>query len=243
MHALLSGGEPAQSVPESSWYQCPIRVPLYHVGVSRPDPYTTGGRRAQKLRTRNALVAAARELVAAGVTPTLEQAATNASISRTTAYRYFPNQRALLVAAHPETATRSLLPPDAGTDPAGRLDAVITAFTQLVIDTEDQQRTMLRLSLQANATERAALPLRQGRGIPWILEALQPLHGQLSEHQLRQLALAIRSAAGIEALVWLTDVAALSRPDAINLMRWSAQALLHAALHSAPPPAQGGDSV
>src|SRR6266545_4136724 len=102
-------------------------------------PYELAGRTQQKQRTRNALIAAARELVAQGVTPTVEEAALAASISRTTAYRYFPNQRALLFGAHPETETPSLLSPDASSDPAARLDAVIEAFTRLIADTEPQQ--------------------------------------------------------------------------------------------------------
>ena len=75
-------------------------------------PYELTGRTKQKARTRAALIAATRDLLAQGVTPTVEQAAESASISRTTAYRYFPNQRALLVAAHPEIETRSLLGPN-----------------------------------------------------------------------------------------------------------------------------------
>jgi hypothetical protein len=39
---------------------------------------------------------------------------------------------------------------------------------------------------------------------------------------LRRLVLAIRTAAGIEVLVWLTDVAGLSRKEAEKVMRWSA---------------------
>ena len=78
--------------------------------MSMSIPYELNGRIHQKRRTRDALVAAARELVASGETPTVEAAAEAASISRTTAYRYFPNQRALLVAAHPETGAISLLP-------------------------------------------------------------------------------------------------------------------------------------
>ena len=46
---------------------------------------------------------------------------------------------------------------------------------------------------------------------------------------LHRLALAIRSATGIEALAWLTDVGGLSRGDAVELMRWSARAMLDAA--------------
>jgi AcrR family transcriptional regulator len=154
--------------------------------------------------------AAARELVAQGVTPTVEDAATAAGISRTTAYRYFPNQPALLLAAHPETEAASLLPQDAPDDPATRLDLVIQAFTRLIADTEPQQRTMLRLSLEPGASNRAPGLLRQGRAIGWIEDALSPLRGQIPARALRRLVLAVRSATGIEARVWLTDVAGLS---------------------------------
>lgn len=217
-------------------------VHKYHNGMVVPSqlvsiPYEASGRTGQKQRTREALVAAARDLVAAGRTPTIEEAASEAAISRTTAYRYFPNQRTLLMAAHPETAVKSLLPADSPRDPADRLDAVIEGFTRIIVETEAQQRTMLRLSLEADDRERAGLPLRQGRAIGWIREALAPLQDQLPEPQLHQLVLAIRSATGIEALAWLTDIGGLSRIDAIKLMRWSAQSLLQSALTSPPPPA------
>jgi AcrR family transcriptional regulator len=194
--------------------------------------YDSFGRTEQKSRTRSALVAAARRLVAAGVSPTVEQAAMAASVSRTTAYRYFPNQGALLAAAHPETAARSMLGDDPSPEPAERLDEVVRAFTAMIVDTESQQRTMLRLSLEAGST---GLPLRQGRAIGWITEALEPLRDQLSDAALHRLVLAIRSAIGIEALVWLTDIAGLSRPEAVELMRWSAHSLMTAALTAGPP--------
>jgi hypothetical protein len=94
---------------------------------------------------------------------------------------------------------------------------------------------MLRLSLEAPQGDDAELPLRQGRAIGWIEEALEPLRGRLSDDEVHRLTLAVRSATGIEALVWLTDIGGLSREDAVALMRWSAQALLHAALTDAPP--------
>ena len=192
--------------------------------------YEQGGRTRQKERTRAALVEAARHLVARGSTPTIDEVAAAASISRTTAYRYFPNQRALLSAAHPETHTDSLLPAHPPADAGARLDLVVEAFTRLIVDTEAQQRTMLRLSLESDPAERAALPLRQGRAIAWIEEALEPLREQLGESRLHRLVLAVRSATGIEALAWLTDVAGLSRDDAVELMRWSAHAMYQAAL-------------
>lgn len=192
-------------------------------------PYESDGRVHQKRRTREALVAAARDLVASGANPTIEDAAAAASVSRTTAYRYFGDQRSLLLAAHPEIAATSLLPDNAPDDPAARLDAVVRAFTALVVDTEPQQRTMLRLSLEPVPADRGTLPLRQGRAIRWIAEALEPLLAELGEDGVHRLALAIRSAIGIEALVWLTDIAGLSREDAVESMAWSAQAMLQAA--------------
>jgi len=195
-------------------------------------PYETFGRTGQKNRTRAALVAAARQLVSVGISPSVEQAATAASVSRTTAYRYFPTQQALLAAAHPETGARSMLGDDPPQDPAERLDTVIRAFIEMILETEAQQRTMLRLSLQPHT---GVLPLRQGRAVRWITEALEPLRERLTEPGLHKLVLAIRSAAGIEALVWLTDIAGLSRAEAAELMRWSAMGLLGTALATGAP--------
>jgi hypothetical protein len=196
-------------------------------------PYELEGRTQQKQRTRQALVDVARDLVAQGLTPTVEEAAACAAVSRATAYRYFPNQRALLAAAHPETGASSLLPPNPPDDPEQRVALVVEAFTKLIAATEPQQRTMLHLSLIADDDERRSFPLRQGRAIGWLTEALEPAREQLGDDGLRRTALAIRSATGIEALIWLTDIAGLSQRQAIKLMRWTASAICRAALADA----------
>src|SRR5215208_1915615 len=71
----------------------------YHDGMSIPrqDPSLETGRANQKRRTRAAIVEAARRLLDQGTTPTVADAAAAALVSRTTAYRYFPTQEALLV--------------------------------------------------------------------------------------------------------------------------------------------------
>jgi AcrR family transcriptional regulator len=193
-------------------------------------PYERPGRTRQKARTRRALLEAARELLAQGLNPTVEQAADAAEVSRTTAYRYFPNQRSLLVAAHPVIDAESLLGPDPPADAEERLALVVRALTEQVLENEPQLRAMLRISLEPQPAEPDALPLRRGRAIGWIKDALAPLRGQVSDADLHRLALAIRASAGIEALVWLTDIAGLSREEAVGLMRWSAAALLRSAL-------------
>jgi AcrR family transcriptional regulator len=196
--------------------------------------YEEVGRVRQKQRTREALVTAARQLVADGDTPTVEVAAERAEISRTTAYRYFPSQAALLAAAHPEIAITTLLPASAPADVAERLEMVVAGITDMVVDTEPQQRTMLRLSLEPG-TGRGELLLRQGRAIGWLEDALVPLADDVGPDGVRRLAIAIRSAIGIESFVWLTDVAGMTRADAVETMRWTARSLLDAARRGSLP--------
>jgi AcrR family transcriptional regulator len=200
-------------------------------------PYESTGRTRQKQRTRDALVAATQTLLAQDATPTVEAAADAAGISRTTAYRYFANQRALLLAAIPEIDRTSMLDAGAPDDVATRVDLVITAQTKILRDWEPQLRAALRLSLEPELStppsERSVL--RQGRAFGWIIEALEPLATTHPQIDSRRLAIAIRATCGIEAMVWLTDVARLSRRDASSLMRSSAQALLSAALATSSP--------
>jgi AcrR family transcriptional regulator len=189
-------------------------------------PYELTGRRNQKARTRVALLDAARNLLAEGVSPTVEQAADRAAISRTTAYRYFANQRALLTAVFPETAATSLLDETAPADPAARLELVLERFMRHTIEHEPALRAQLRLSLEPRPVGSDQLPFRKGRAISWIEDALDPLRERLPAPELRRLVLAIRATTGIEALVWLTGVAGLPREEATELMRSSARALL-----------------
>jgi AcrR family transcriptional regulator len=209
----------------------------YHDGMG--VPYESTGRTRQKQRTRDALVEAARSLLERGHTPTVEQSADAADVSRTTAYRYFPNQRQLLLAAIPTIDRPSLLDHDAPDDVSARLDLVIAEQTQILRQWEPQLRAALRLSLdQEPQTPADARPvLRQGRAIRWIEDALTPLARSHPHINRGRLAVAIRAGCGIEAWVWMVDIAAVSRTEAATLMRESAQAQLAAALaHPANPP-------
>ena len=190
-------------------------------------PYEAIGRTQQKSRTRQAVVTATRELLAQGLTPKVEDAAEFAGISRTTAYRYFPNQRSLLLAAHPQISPDTLLPADAPNDPNARLDAFMAAFNRYNSDWEPQLRTSLRLSLEPAGIQPA---LRQGRAVAWIEDALEPVRHTRPDIDIHRLAIAIRSATGIESLVWLIDIAGYTRDQAAQTVRRTAHALLDAAL-------------
>ena len=193
--------------------------------------YLESGRARQKQRTRDQLIAAARELITAGDTPRVEEVAKAAGISRPTAYRYFASQAELLAAAFPETATASALPDPPPEAVEERVAAVAAFVIGRVQETEPVQRAMLRLSLGEVPHE---LPLRQGRVIPWFVEALEPLAESIGDESVHRLALALRAACGIETRVWLSDVAGLAPAEVGALQQWMVEALVQQA-HETPP--------
>jgi len=160
----------------------------------------------------------------------VEAAATEASVGRTTAYRYFPNSRALLAATFPELEMTSLLGAESPEDPLARLESVAETLTQRCIEYEPEYRAQLRLALEGESADGESLPLRRGRRIGWIEDALSPLKGRIPGPELERLVLRIGATLGIEAFVWLTDMAGLSPEEAAEVMRTNARTLLRSAL-------------
>jgi hypothetical protein len=103
----------------------------------------------------------------------------------------------------------------------------MTAFARYNFTWEPQLRTSLRLSLEPAADQPV---LRQGRAIGWIAEALAPLRDSHPHVDVDRLAVAIRSATGIETLIWLVDIAGYTREQATDTVKGTARALLDAAI-------------
>ena len=198
-------------------------------------PYQDTGRVQQKARTLEALVAATRRLLRSGVTPTVEEVAAEARVSRTTAYRYFPTQRSLLLAAYPEAGKESVLGDDPPADVASRFNIVFAEMARQVTENEAPLRSMLRLSLEPSTDGDQPL-LRRGRRRLWIADALAPLRANMSDDDFDRLVLAIAATTGIESFIWLTDIARLTADEALRTMRFTAQTLLDAAGHQRGTP-------
>jgi AcrR family transcriptional regulator len=189
-----------------------------------------GGRVRQKARTRDALVAATRQLLRDGVTPTVEQAADVARVSRTTAYRYFPGQRELLAATFPHLEGGSLLGEHPPADVRARVALFAEKMTESIRGNEAEMRAMLRLSLEPGVALHE-VALRQGRRTAWVADALAPLRGSLTSARLERLTLAIAAATGIESFVWLVDVGGVDAATASAILKSTCSALLEHELH------------
>lgn len=186
------------------------------------EGYAATGRTSQKQRTRDLLVRTVRELIGQGRDPSVDDVAAASGVSRTSTYRYFPSQQAMVLAAFPETEGVSFA--DSETDVHERLATALEHQFRILREWEPQLRAALRASLAPGAGGRL---LRGGRAIGWFEDALAPL---AETHDVRALAISLRAVAGVEPYVWLTDVAGQSPEDAIATMRRTAMTLLDAAL-------------
>jgi AcrR family transcriptional regulator len=173
------------------------------------------------------------------VTPTVEEVADVAEVSRRTAYRYFPTQEQMLV----ESALEALRPEVEGliereglsADPEARLDAVVEIIQRLAFTHEPLLRTMIRLTVGRAKDEQSnggsdGTPLRGRRRTDWIETALEPVHHQLSKKRYERLVSALSLCIGTEALIVLRDIRGLDKEASIKVSKWVAKALLRESL-------------
>lgn len=191
-------------------------------------------RTAQKLRTRAALLASARELVNRGRTPSVAEVADAAHVSRATAYRYFPTQEALLVEVpldEDAPTVADLFGQSAPADPEERAVLVHRALYDLAREHEQEFRLFLRSSLTRGVKdgEPSADPFRGARRAALLREALAPLAGELAPEEIQRLTTALSMLVGIEAMIVLRDVLRLEHDEARQAGEWAVRQLVRAA--------------
>jgi AcrR family transcriptional regulator len=194
----------------------------------------TGGRANQLRRTRKDLLQAAARLTRQGRSPSLEEVAEEAMVSRATAYRHFPDVAALLVEAsldidtpQPEQVFREA----PSEDPVARMERVDAAFEAMIRDNEVALRLMMKHALERSVRRPgdAAIPTRQNRRTPLIEAALEPARRQFRPAALKTLPRALAMVVGTEAMLVLKDVLQLDDAEARRVRRWAIRALVDAA--------------
>jgi AcrR family transcriptional regulator len=201
----------------------------------------SGGRANQLRRTRKDLLQAAARLARDGRSPSLEEVAEAAMVSRATAYRHFPDVNALLIEAALDIETpqaEQVLRDAPATDPVARLERVDAAFETMIRDNEVPLRLMLRHTLERSVRggAAAAAPLRQNRREPLIDAALEPARQQFRPAALKTLSRALGMVIGTEAMLALKDVLQLDEAEARRVRRWAIRALVEAARAPSAPP-------
>jgi len=188
------------------------------------------GRPNQKSRTRKDLLRAASRLMSQGKSPTLEEVAAGAMVSRATAYRYFPGVEALLTEAALDLAMpdgEGFFEGDPSAEPLDRLLRADAAVMEMIRANEPALRAMLIHSLQQGLAAAGDMPTRQNRRAPLIEAALAP--GQFVPWVRDRLAKALALVIGTEAMLAFKDVLQLPDDEADSVRRWMIRALVEAA--------------
>ena len=207
------------------------------IGQER-DPDESTGRTAQRRRTRAAIVEATKALVRAGATPSIDDIAAAADVSRRTVYMYFPTLDQLLLDATLGILSATSLEPRIGeyeraSGAAARVDALVRAFAETADETLPLGRKLIQLTVDAPAPEQ---PRRGYRRVAWIQDAVEPLRATRSPEQIERVISALSIIVGWEAMVVLRDVRGLDRDHEEAVMRWAAAALVTAIENEPPSP-------
>jgi AcrR family transcriptional regulator len=185
----------------------------------------------QKRRTRSELLRAARQIVEQGGHPSVADVADLAGISRATAYRYFSTPEEIIREAVLD-GVADVISIEPATEGAGvseteaRMDKLVSDIFRMILGNESVFRALLGNSVTGQSQVR-----RGGRRMPWLREALSPLQGRIASKQLDKLIHALSLVTGIESVVVMRDICELEQDEAEKTLRWTAKAILKAALN------------
>jgi AcrR family transcriptional regulator len=195
-------------------------------------PQDRPGRVNQKLRTRNAILQAAAELMRTGREVTMLAVAKAALVSEATAYRYFPDLASLLreaMAGQMPTPAEALRAVEDSADPVERVAAATEHLLRLVLTYQGATRAMIAATITRPSTANARPGLRFGL-IDHALAPLDETLGAAEPAALAQLKNDLAVVVSAEALFCLTDLCGLNPEDAIASAVHTATTLTRAAL-------------
>ena len=179
-----------------------------------------------------------------GDVPSVAEAAEAADVGRTTAYRYFPTQGALLWALVQEVVpTVGDVEFTSDDDPVIRADDVVRETFDRVREIEPVMRAQLRLSMEQWARKRAGTlteePIPRGGRRAVIDAALEPLEGQMDPARLRRLRATLGALGAIEGRIVFRDIYGLGEREAYETARWATRAAVEQALAEEAEEAKG----
>lgn len=216
----------------------------YHNDMNVSDQSTASQANSKpgpRARTRKLMVSTASRLMQSGLTPSVSEVAEAAEVSRATAYRYFPDQAALVHAVVDEALGPILKWEGKSLDAEERiLDLFDTALPR-IWEFEATFKAALRLSLERWAQDGASCNqprFTRGHRIDLLNDALSPLRGELTEAEFDRLAQAISLIFGVELYTVLSDIWGLSGAQSSQVAKWAASALVRAAISEAGSAAQ-----
>jgi AcrR family transcriptional regulator len=188
-----------------------------------------------RARMKRVLLDTAMRLMQGGRIPSVSDVAEAATVSRATAYRYFPTQAAMIQEAVNE-ALGPILAWSSASDDAEERVAELLAFAYPRIEAyEATHRATLLLSLYQWAQRTAGTlgneaEIVRGNRRRLLVDAVAPLKKRLGRRSFDRLTQSLSLVFGTEAFVVLKDIWGLDGDEARRVAIWAAHALVRAAI-------------
>ncbi|MBK5073049.1 TetR/AcrR family transcriptional regulator [Budviciaceae bacterium CWB-B4] len=198
-----------------------------------------------KRRKYNLLIKQAMKLFEKGAFPTVTELATEAQVSRATAYRYFPTQSDLISAVVDESLKPIILWQPEQTRVEERVNELLSFAYPQMFKHEGALRAALLLSLQQWAEERASLfksetddtvdvsikreKLVRGHRKQILKQVTAPLNDELPADLVEKVNHALSIIYGSEVFMVLKDIWQLENDDVQAVTKWIAKAILNQA--------------
>jgi AcrR family transcriptional regulator len=220
-----------------------MATPKLKVSSAPPPP-----ERGVKAATFGLLLDTAMALIQArGSIPSVAEVATQAKVSRATAYRYFPSRSVLTTAVIDASLGPVRQLSSDNPDGRARVHELFTQTFPRFKEFEPQLRAAAQLALEHWALQRSGAlteaPYRRGHRIRILEHALAPLAPQLHTEVHARLHRALSVVYGIETFVILKDIWGASNREMEATALWMADALIDAALRDAKPAGKAAAAV
>jgi AcrR family transcriptional regulator len=190
--------------------------------------YLELGRISQKKKTRELLLATAKERLVRGENISVEQVALEAGISKATAYRYFSNKDILLKEASLQRGLmdkKDLFGEIDETDLEARIEKLIEYHFEVLTTNEDVFRLYLGTVIQNSVRDKQNYA-RGGKRVLLVAEALLPLKKEVSKEIFEKTVNAISLLMGIESVTILKDICGLQNGSIQEMWKWMIEKII-----------------
>ena len=189
------------------------------------NDYLKGGRSQQKQKTRDRILAGAKELLNNKSDFSLEDVAEVTSLSRATIYRYFSSAEALSLEAALDLGTKpphEVIESIDGSDAGAVIEGIQEYYNQLALDNE----SVFRKYLSTVITQPPEGRKRGARRHHTLALALEELDLPLSTKEREMFIVVATALMGIEPIIVTKDVCGLTDKRSKHVLRWGIEMLL-----------------